>query len=543
MLVRFPADFGLRVFFIAKQTMQIIKDKALLFTTRKAEQITQVIPKSHVVETRGDKSQLLVQWNLDTFRILRNLGIKNVPHPIRRDYDWPGMYAPMAHQKVTAEGSAAYRRFYILNEMGTAKTISVAWAADYLMNIGEVNKVLVLCPLSIMESAWQSDLFKSVMHRKVGIAHGTRAVRQRVIHGDYDFVVMNHDGITLMADEVKKAKFDLIIIDELNCFKTHNTNRSRALQSVITPSTWVWGMTGSPAAQSPADAYGLAKIVRPDTVRMSYSRFRDEVMYKVTPFKWAPKADAKQKVFALLQPAVRFTKAECLDLPEQTFVDEYIPMSPQQKKYYDTIRKAAVAEVAGSTISAVNAGALANKLAQISAGCVYINGETEGGAQGDYIMFDITPRLNRLLDIIEEAAHKVIVFAPFKHIIAELQGALLKKGVTSEVISGDVGRSKRTQIFEKFQTQEAPRVIIIQPQAAAHGVTLTAADTVVWWGAVASTETYIQANARPHRAGQKNPVTVVHLYSSPAEKRIFSILKNNLNFHISVVDMFSEIVA
>jgi len=178
--------------------MQIVENKALLITTKKADLIASLIPKSKILERDGDRARVLVHWGEEECKILRNLKIKGVPHPMQRSYKWPGFYRPMAHQKEMACFMATHRRCYNLSTMGVGKTASAAWAADYLLSTGAVKRVLILCPLSIMESAWQADLFKTVMHRTVGIAHGTREQRKRVLESDYEFVVMNHDGVKIM---------------------------------------------------------------------------------------------------------------------------------------------------------------------------------------------------------------------------------------------------------------------------------------------------------------------------------------------------------
>lgn len=516
--------------------MEIIENRALLITTKQADIIANLIPKSKVLERRGSTGKVLVHWGLEECQILRNLHIRNVPHPILGKYNWPGVYRPMGHQRTMASFMASHKRNYNLSSPGVGKTSAAAWAADYLMSQGIIKRVLVLCPLSIMESAWQSDLFKTAMHRTVGIAYGTREKRAAVIKGNYEFVIMNHDGVKIMQKELLEAAFDLIIIDELTFFKSSQSDRSKSLHAIIRPNTWVWGMTGTPAAQAPTDAYGLAKVVRPDSIPKFFGRFRDEVMVKVTPFKWAPKPNAKDTVFKLLQPAIRFTKEECLDLPSITYTSRHIPLTKQQEVYYKKIKSQMAVAVAGVQITAVNAATLINKLLQISQGCIY-------GEDREVLEFDVSNRYNELVDIVNQSEHKVIVFVPYTHTISMLQNRLQADGITCDTISGDVAVSKRTGIFKAFQTEENPKVILIQPQSAAHGVTLTAADTVVWWGPVASTETYLQANARAHRNGQKNKVTVVHLEGSAAERRIFSLLQNNIDVHQSIVDLYKQEIA
>jgi len=294
-------------------------------------------------------------------------------------------------------------------------------------------------------------------------------------------------------------------------------------------------MTGTPAAQSPVDAYGLAKLVNPMAVPRFFGSWRDMVMWKVTQFKWKPKETAKDTVFRALQPAIRFTKDECLDLPDMIYTKRFVEMTGQQKKYYETLRKRLVMEVAGEDVTAANAAIAMNKLLQISAGAIYTD-------DGDTVQFDIKNRYQVLKEVIDESSKKVLVFVPFKHTIDLLVDKLTSDGVTSEVIRGDVPASKRTDIFARFQNDPDPKVLVIQPQAAAHGVTLTAANTVVWWGPTPSLETYAQANARVHRSGQTHKCTVIQLAGSAAEKRIYRMLDDRINIHTEMINLYKEIL-
>lgn len=512
--------------------MQILDNKALLLRVRDPNRITTVIPKSKVLDT----GEVLVKWDLDSAQVLKNLRIKNVPSPIIAHYNWPGLYKPFAHQKTTAEFLTLHRRAFCFNEQGTGKTGSVIWAADYLMNLGYIKRVLVLCPLSIMQSAWVNDLFRFAMHRTVGVAHSySRDKRIQVVKSDVEFVICNFDGLEIIKDAVNEEQFDLIVIDEANAYKTVATKRWKTLNSIIKPSTWIWMLTGTPAAQAPTDAYGLAKIVNPNGVPRFFGSFKDQVMQKITTFKWVPRPRAEDIVHQVLQPAIRFTKEECLDLPDMTYTTREVPLTPQQKKYYETIRKHMVATAAGEEITTVNAAANLNKLLQLSCGAVYSD-------SGEVVAFDASNRIEALKEVIEEASHKVIVFVPYRHAIQIVQEELTKAGYTSEIISGDVSVNKRTDIFNRFQTEPDPKILVIQPQAASHGVTLHAANVVVYWSPVMSVETYLQANARVHRAGQRNPCTVVHLQGSPVEKRMYAMLEAKVDIHTRVVDLYKNLI-
>jgi SNF2 family DNA or RNA helicase len=488
-----------------------------------------------VVATNGDIDQLLVNWGFDEVQLLRNMGIKDVPSPIRGRYKWPGMFTPFDHQRTTADFLTLNPRCFVFNEAGTGKTSAAAWAADYLMTQGKVKRVLIVCPVSIMETAWRSDLFKTVMHRTVAIAQGTKTQRQAVVAGKYEFVIINFDGVKVVTNELINGGFDLIIVDEANAIKTVQTERWKCVAALIKPSTRLWMMTGTPASQSPLDAYGLAKLVNPDAVPKFFGAFRDRVMIKLSQYRWAPRADAQTIVHQVLQPAIRFTKAECLDLPDMLYSTREVPLTPQQTKYYDAIRKQMAVIAAGAEVTAVNAASMLNKLLQISQGAVYTDDR-------DVVEFDVDNRVNELLDVIAGTNEKVLVFVPYRHTLEMLNERIIKAGYTTATIHGGVAANKRAEIIKEFQTEDDPRVLVMVPQATAHGITLTRANQVVWWGPVSSTEIYIQANARAHRAGQKNCVTVTHLQGSPVERRVYSMLQNKVDLHQALVDLYKQVL-
>ena len=511
--------------------MEIINNKVLLLNLRNPNKVTTVIPKSRIV----GENQVAVNWGLDEAQVLKNLHIKNIPSPIMGHYNWPGLHKPFDHQKTTASFLTLHRRAFCLNEQGTGKTGSVIWAADYLMKLGRIKRVLVICPLSIMDSAWRADLFKFAMHRHVDIAYGSKEKRLRVINSNAEFVIINYDGVEIVQEEIANGGFDLIVIDEANAYKNVQTTRWKTLNKILKPDTWLWMLTGTPAAQSPVDAYGLAKLVSPLNVPKFYSAFKDMVMYKVSQFRWINRPNADKVVFEALQPAIRFTKEECLDLPELTYVSREVELTPMQKKYYDLLRKQLVVQAVGEQITAVNAAVGMNKLLQISCGAVYSD-------SGETLEFDIKNRYKVMREVIDETKQKILIFVPFKHTIQILSEKLKADGFTTDIISGDVSAGNRSDIFKRFQETPDPRILIIQPQAAAHGVTLTAADTVIWWGPTPSLEIYAQANARAHRAGQRNPVTVVRLQGSNAEKHLYKMLDERIDDHVKLVDLYKNLL-
>tara|TARA_R110002012_G_scaffold48656_1_gene126396 strand:- start:1867 stop:3402 length:1536 start_codon:yes stop_codon:yes gene_type:complete len=510
--------------------LKIVENKALLLTLRHPGKVESVIPKSKKLSAH----EVLVNWGVDETQVLRNMGI-NAPSPIEGRYKWTGRYDPYDHQKTTASFMTLNKKSFCFNEQGTGKTASAIWASDYLLEQGKINRVLVICPLSIMESAWRNDLFNFAMHRKVDVAYGSAKKRKEIIAGDAEYVIINYDGVEIVSEEVANGGFDLIIVDEATHYKNVQTKRWKTLNKLVNKNTWLWMMTGTPAAQSPTDAYGIAKLVNPEGVPRFFGSFRDQVMQKITNFKWIPKETSTDTVHQALQPAIRFTKEECLDLPPMVYVERQVDMTAQQKKYYKELKSKMVMQAAGEQITAANAAVNMNKLLQISSGAVYTD-------TGEALEFDISNRYKVMREVIDESSKKVLVFVPFKHTIDMLTDKLRKDGITTEVIRGDVSAARRTDIFKRFQENDDPKVLVIQPQSAAHGVTLTAANTVIWWAPTSSLETYAQANARVHRSGQDQKCTVVHIQGSYVEKRVYSLLNNRLDIHTKMIDLYKEVL-
>ena len=449
------------------------------------------------------------------------------------DYNWPGKFKPFAHQKLTSEFLTLNRKAFCFNEQGTGKTASVIWATDYLMKLGVVRRVLVICPLSIMKSAWQQDLFKFAIHRTCDVAHGSPAQRKKIFANNAEFVIINFDGVDIVKQDILNGGFDLIVVDEASAYKNAQTTRWKTLRDIAGQVKGMWMLTGTPAAQSPIDAFGLAKLINPTGTPKFYGQFRDQVMYKVGTYRWIPKPQAQSIVHKVLQPAIRFEKDQCLDLPDVTFVERDAPLTAQQMKYYKLLKRQMTMSADGEQVSSVNAAVNINKLLQISGGAVYTDTR-------EVIEFDVSNRLRVIEEVINEASHKVLVFVPFTHTIELLNKYLTAANIPCAVINGQVSVNRRHDIINDFQSTENIRVLIIQPQAASHGLTLTAANVIIWYAPVTSVETYLQANARIDRPGQKNPMTIVHIKGSEVEAKLYKMLSSNIDNHTKIIDLYRQ---
>ena len=508
--------------------IEIKSSNALLVKTDTAEALSQTLGDTILL----DENLLLVRWTLTNVNKLALAGF-DPPSPFRIKYEWNGI-TPYDHQRRTAEFITAHIRCGIWNEQGTGKTHAAIAATRYLIR-RIVDRVLVVCPKSVMYTAWVSDFQYGAPDLDVRVAHGSRSKRIEVVASGCDVVIVNYDGLVVIEEVIKNdGRFNLIILDEANAFKNPSTARFKHLAKIILPETRVVLMTGTPASQSPVDAYGLAKLL--GTAPRTKQMWIDRVMVQQTRFVWVPKVDAPAAVKEVLTPSIRFTKAECLDLPERTYMDRRAKMTAEQTRLYNEIKSKMIAMEQEQRVIAVNAASLISKLLQISGGVVY-------GADVNRtpIELNFSERYEVLKEIIEGTEQKVLVFAPFKAAIKRIVAKLNEDHIEAESIMGETTLNERNGRIFRFQNGPTLRVLVIQPQAAAHGITLTAADTVVWWGPASSVEYYKQANDRVHRIGQVHNVSVFHIISSNAEEKAFKRLQGKVATNDLILDLFHEI--
>ena len=194
--------------------IKVIQDKLLSIKTKAPQIILEAIDRSKLVnEDEYGNAEIWTYFGLGEAHILNNLKIPDVPSPMRTQYKWGGIYKPFEHQRATAEFLTLNKRAYCFNQQGTGKTNAVIWAADYLMTLGIIKRVLIVAPLSILDAAWKKDLFKTAMHRSVDIAHGNRDKRKSIINGGAEFVIINYDGVEIVEKEIAQGGFDLIVLD------------------------------------------------------------------------------------------------------------------------------------------------------------------------------------------------------------------------------------------------------------------------------------------------------------------------------------------
>lgn len=508
------------------------KVKTLALKLNNPNRVLDSISTSKAVTLRGIDI-VLAPHRLDEVKVLRNLGIM-APSPIMYYYDWPGQYTPFEHQRETAAFLTLNHSGLVLNEIGTGKTQSALWAADYLIKVKKVKKVLIISPLSTLERVWADGIFKGLVHRKFVVLHGTAEKRLKLLKTEADFYIVNHDGFAIIKDECH-GMFDLVIVDEAAVLRNPSTQRFKIFNRWMTNNmrTRLWLLTGTPTPNDPTDAWTLSKLVGSPYCTKTYTAFREQVMMKIGQWKFVPRPEAMEIVKHILQPAVRYTRDECFDLPDTMIQTRKVELTAEQKKHYTQMLKHFVTEAAAEgTITAVNEAVKVQKLVQIACGVAY-------GDDGQNIEIDCAPRVNLVKEVIEEAGEKVIVFVPLTGTLHMLEKELSKHWSVG-VVNGEVSSTQRNKIFQDFQEQQDPRVLIAHPGTMAHGLTLTSASTIIWYGPINSNEVYVQANGRIERIGKTRVSNVVHIEATELEHMMYDRLMNKQKLQGLLLDLIQQ---
>ncbi len=513
---------------------------AVLLRMRDPSVLTGLLPSKLIDYERHN---VAVRYGIDEVRVLRNMGI-DVPPPIVHKYVWPGRFTPFPHQITTAGFITLNPQCFVLNEMGTGKSSSVLWAADHLMNMGEVRKALIVAPLSTLERVWRDEIFSTLMHRTATVLHGSKDRRLDRLDNDVDFYIINHEGLGVVLPQLMARKdIDMVIVDEAADYRNHATTRYQHLRKLlrrpVKPRLVM--MTGAPCPNAPTDAWALAKLVRPELVPEFFSTFRRQTMQQVTQYKWVPKPEAYDLAFAAMQPGIRFKKADVLkDLPPVVVLDRDVLLTPEQAREYRFMKRQMAIDLAGaggiSTVTAVNAADQITKLRQILCGTVRIPNTDE------YVTIDHAPRVQALLDSIAQASAKVLVVVPFKGITNSLH-AEVSKHYSCEVVNGDVSIKERNAIFSRFRADADPHVLLCHPKVMSHGLTLTEADVLIFYAPIYSNDQYQQVKDRFNRPGQSRSMTIIRIGGEALEWSIYQALDGKQLTQSRILEMYKNELA
>ncbi len=508
--------------------MKLLPNQEVAFKVRDPHVITTLIPHAR----REGEHVVIVPHKLEETKILRNLGL-DVPAPITVHYHWPGHFIPFKHQIVSAGFLTLHPRCFLLLDMGLGKSMAALWAADYLMQHGLVRKALVLSTLSGLDLTWQREIFRNMLHRTSIVVHGSKKHRIAALEEDVDFYIMNHHGMLVVDSELaKRDDIDLVILDEGSMLRNSRTQIYKRFKNMLRPEQRLWVLSGKPCPGGPEDAWALAKLVSPTRVPQFFTRWKDMTMRKVSMFKWVPREGSTKLMYEALQPAIRYEKKDCLDLPPVTYSDRQVELSDLQYAYYQMMKTKLIIYAQEHQITSVNAAVLMGKLLQICCGAVKTD-------DGEYIDVDASPRFKVLDEIFEESNAKVLVFVPYTGALRAVT-AHLSKTYNIIQVDGSTSRNKRKELYAQFKDDPNIHGAVMHPKVASHSLNFTEADTIAWFSPIHSLDIYDQGNERMARPGQKLATNIIHLGGCPLEWAAYKVLSTRGALQNEFLDLFKQ---
>lgn len=457
----------------------------------------------------------------------------------------PVKVKPFKHQILGYNIAIQLPNVAVLAEMGCGKSYIATAVIGRRYLDGEIQKVLIVCPTSIM-FVWQDEFEKFAdFPYTMLVLDGPvkkRIERLQEFKGEgLLVVVINYEATWRMEDELRKWEPDMIIADESQRIKTPSAQQSKAMHRLGKIAKYRMILTGTPVTQGPLDFFSQYKFLDPTIFGNSYYAFR--ARYAVMGGYENRQVVRYQNLPELIEKAhsiaFRVTKAEALDLPEQIDQIRYCELEPKAARIYEQMRKECIAELENEkVVTAANVLSKLLRLQQITGGFL---GDGEGGVQKVS-----TAKLEVLREILEDVVldsdKKLVIFARFRPEITAIEKLLQDLQIRYECITGDVDMSARGEKVRSFQTDPGVKVFIAQLQTAGLGITLTAADTAVFYSLDFSFANYDQARARLHRIGQKNNVTNIHIIAKgTVDEKVMKALSKKKSLADLVVDGWRQV--
>jgi hypothetical protein len=511
-------------------------NKRILIKTRKHEMLATVLP----IEVLHPEV-ISVPHTDEAIRVLRNLGADTRGlEPIHTKWDWPSLGGEPLRpdQKVTAAFLSTTTRGYCLHPPRMGKTCAALTALLYLLDTGQINGALIICPLSAVGD-WKRELFRLRPRETLLFLHGKDRKKVNDPPADTRLFIINPDGVRYVAEGiqnmVKVGRVQAGIVDELTEYQTKTTDRWKAAAAALRGVPYLWGMTGTPGRA--LQTFGQMSLINPHPALPNrYTVWRDMVCTTNSlGFTWTERPTAKDTVHKMMQPSIRFEKSDVMQVarPQIEFVD--CALTAEQDAAYKQIKKDQLLVMAGGEkITAVNAGVLVSKLLQISAGVVKRD-------DGTVTTYDVTPRMDALERQVRELSEsKVVVFAAFRAPMDLIRAQLAARGITAEIMNGDTPPAERNRIVHSFTFDADPRVLIAHPKTAQYSLELAVADTIVFWGPILSgAYAYEQCKNRILSPRQKSLTpAIVHFQSSAAERLMHQKVLKNVGEQTALMEIF-----
>ena len=438
-------------------------------------------------------------------------------------------YKPHEYQVYATEYILNHPIAAVLLDMGLGKSIITLTAIfDLTLDSFLVRKVLVIAPLRVARDTWPAEIEKwdHLKGLKYTVAVGSEVKRKTALMERAQVYIINRENVEwLISRSGIPFDFDMVVIDELSSFKSHQAKRFKSLMKVRPKVKRIVGLTGTPSSNGLMDLWAQYRLLdMGQRLGRFIGRYREDYFVpdkrnQQVIFSYKPKPEAEEAIYKLISDiTVSMKGTDYLKLPDLVINEVPVKLSEKEMKTLDTMKRDLITTVKGEEITAANAAALSGKLLQMANGAVYDDNGT--------VLHIHDRKLDALEDLIEGANGKpVLISYWFKHDLYRIQ-----KRLDVEVLS-------TSDSIKRWNDGEIP-LAVIHPASAGHGLNLQAGgSTLVWFGLTWSLELYQQTNARLWRQGQKETVVIHHLIAKGTiDERVMKALNDKNNTQSALID-------
>ena len=397
----------------------------------------------------------------------------------------------------------------------------------------KVRKVLVIAPLRVASQGWPAEIKKwdHLKHLTYSLVIGSPKVRKEALQKKADIYIINRENVQWLVENTT-FDYDMVVIDELSSFKSHQAKRFKSLQKVRPIVKRIVGLTGTPASNSLMDLWAEYKLLDMGQrlgrfigyYRQNY--FKPDRMNGYIVYSYKPLPYAEKEIYDKIKDITISMKAtDKLKMPELIMSEVEVSMTPKERQKYDQLKKDLVMDITDGEITAANAAGLTNKLSQLANGSVYDDDKNTVKLHDH--------KLDALEDIIEASNGKPLLVAYwFKHDLAGIKEWF------------DVREIKTDKDINDWNEGKIP-VAVIHPASAGHGLNLQAGgNTLVWYGLTWSLELYQQTNARLWRQGQSAGTVVIQhiICKDTVDGRILKALKDKDTTQSALIDAVKAVI-
>ena len=424
-------------------------------------------------------------------------------------------------------------------DMGLGKTVSTLTAVADLINEFEVTRVLIVAPKRVAEMTWGDEIenWAHIRHLRLSVIKGTAKQREIAARAEADVYTVSRDNLAWLLQMWggSKVPYDMLVLDELSSFKNHRSKRFKAAKIIRRSVSRVVGLTGTPAPNGLIDLWAQMYLVdggqRLGKTITDYraNYFRPGARNGGIVYEYKPLATTEAVLGEKIADITLSMKAlDFLDMPELTYLNNYVELSPKVKKQYDKFEEDQVLGLMQEEeITALSAASLSNKLLQFAGGAIYDADRNVRAVHDE--------KLETLVEMVEAAnGSPVLVAYNFQHEKARILKAL--KGLGAEALEG-------ADSIRRWNGGEIP-VLVTHPASAGHGLNMQkGGNRIIWYGTTWSLELYQQFNARLWRQGQKNNVFIHHIVTKGTiDERVIAALSGKADTQNGLMDMVKELI-